>query len=67
MPENHSMKAVDGDATHDEVLILARVDKAKAIITTLPNDAENVFISLTARGLNGSVLIIHQRKNQLKW
>lgn len=58
MPENHSMKAVDGDATHDEILSLAGVDKAKAIITTLPNDAENVFITLTARGLNEEILII---------
>ncbi len=58
MPENHSIKAVDGDATHDEILTLAGVEKAKAIITTLPNDAENVFIALTARELNGSILII---------
>lgn len=49
---------VEGDATKDEVLIDAGIDRAKAIITTLPDDAANVFVVLTARGLNPQLKII---------
>ena len=43
---------VDGDATKDEVLRLARIEAAKGLITTLGDDAQNLFIVLSARTLN---------------
>lgn len=49
---------VIGDATHDEVLIKAGIKNAKALITTLPEDADNLFVVLTARGINPSIKII---------
>jgi voltage-gated potassium channel len=49
---------IEGNATQDEVLLEAGIDRAKAIITTLPSDADNVFVSLTARGINSKLLII---------
>jgi voltage-gated potassium channel len=50
--------AVLGNATEDEVISDAGVDRAKTLITTLPNDAENVFITLTARNFNPLLQII---------
>ena len=47
-----------GDATVDDVLLSAGIKRASTIITTLPRDAENVFISLTARELNPGINII---------
>lgn len=47
-----------GDATQDEVLQKAGIARAKAVITTLPKDADNVFVVLTARELNKTVRII---------
>ncbi len=47
-----------GDATQDEVLKQAGIERAKAIITTLPKDADNVFVTLTARELNSNIQII---------
>lgn len=47
-----------GDATQDEILIKAGIMKAKALITTLPADAANVFIVLSARNLNPNLTII---------
>ncbi|MBB4822865.1 voltage-gated potassium channel [Sporosarcina luteola] len=41
-----------GDPTDKEMLVKARVDKARALIAALPNDADNVFITLTAKSLN---------------
>jgi voltage-gated potassium channel len=49
---------VHGDATEDELLLAAGVHRAKALITGLPTDAANVFITLTARNLNRDLQII---------
>jgi len=49
---------VEGDATHDEVLIRAGIKEADALITTLPNDADNLFVVLTARVNNPKIKII---------
>jgi voltage-gated potassium channel len=49
---------IEGDATKDEILIQAGIDRAKAIITALPNDAANVFVVLTARDRNSGLKII---------
>jgi voltage-gated potassium channel len=51
-------KTVLGDATQDEVLYKAGIERAKAIITALPKDADNVFVTLTARELNPHIRII---------
>jgi voltage-gated potassium channel len=47
-----------GDATLDETLKEARIEHAAAIVITLPKDAENVFITLTARELNPRIFIV---------
>lgn len=49
---------LEGDATLDDVLLKAGILKAKALITTLPIDADNLFIVLTARTLNSKLTII---------
>jgi voltage-gated potassium channel len=54
----YSDLVIQGDSTQDEVLIRAGVLKAKALITTLPVDADNVFIVLSARSLNPKLTII---------
>lgn len=54
----YSNLIVSGDSTKDEVLIKAGILKASALITTLPIDADNLFIVLTARNLNPNLTII---------
>ncbi len=49
---------LSGDAIEEKVLKDAQIEKAKTIITTLPSDADNVFITLTARELNPDIKII---------
>lgn len=49
---------IHGNATLDEVLLDAGIKNATTVITALPQDADNVFITLTARELNPSVNII---------
>jgi voltage-gated potassium channel len=47
-----------GDTTSDEVLAKAKIDKAIAIITCLPKDADNLYVVLSARELNEKIKII---------
>lgn len=47
-----------GDATKDEALLEAGINNARAIIITLPVDADNLFVVLTAKQLNPKVTII---------
>lgn len=49
---------LQGDATQDSVLERAGVHKAKALITTMPSDADNTFVVLTARHMNPDLTII---------
>jgi voltage-gated potassium channel len=46
------------DATEEDALRAAGVDRASTLVTTLPRDADNVFITLTARNLNPKLVII---------
>ncbi len=47
-----------GDATRDNTLKGAGIERAKGLITVLPGDAENLFVVLSARGLNPNLLIV---------
>jgi voltage-gated potassium channel len=53
-----NIHSVSGDATSDLVLIQAGVERASALITALPKDADNVFVALSARALNPNLKII---------
>ncbi|SMD33193.1 voltage-gated potassium channel [Reichenbachiella faecimaris] len=57
-------KFILGDPTQEEVLEEAGIGKAKALITTLPSDAENVFLTLTAKELNPEVRIISRASEE---
>ncbi|MGZ3865253.1 MAG: potassium channel family protein [Bacteroidia bacterium] len=58
MQHQYSDLVVNADATLDETLIKSGIMRAKALITTLPVDADNLFIVLTARNLNPELSII---------
>ncbi len=49
---------VEGDATQDEVLAEAGIKRAAALVITLPHDADNLFITLSARQVNAHLRII---------
>ncbi len=49
---------VTGDATDEKVLREAGFEKARVIVSVMPNDAENVFITLTARQTCANITII---------
>jgi voltage-gated potassium channel len=49
---------IEGDASEDEVLKKAGIDKAQYLITAMPDDAANLFVVLSARQLNHKLFII---------
>lgn len=55
---------VEGDATEDETLELAGIHKAGALITTLPIDADNLYVVLTARSLHADLQIISRASHE---
>ncbi len=55
---NEEYLHIRGDATEDETLLRAGIMKAKGLISVVTSDTENVYITLTARGLNPDLYIL---------
>ncbi|TPN81762.1 potassium channel family protein [Aquimarina algicola] len=56
--QNEKIFFLKGNATEDEVLIKSGIKKADHLICTLPEDADNLFIVLSARQINKKLKII---------
>ena len=57
--------ALEGDATSDEVLRHAGVERARALVTVAASDADNLFITLSARLLNDKLFIVARAEGEL--
>jgi voltage-gated potassium channel len=49
---------INGDATNEEVLVEAEIERAKGLISVLSTDSDNVYVVLTARSLNPHLFIV---------
>lgn len=49
---------IQGDATDDENLMAAGIERAAGIIISLPSDKDTLYVTMTARMLNKSIRII---------
>jgi voltage-gated potassium channel len=56
--------AVVGDATSDEVLQRAGVTRATSLVTTAASDADNLYITMSARLLNADLVIVARAENE---
>ena len=54
--EEHQV--VVGDATDDDVLVQAGLERAKTLVIALDSDVDNLFIAFTARSINPDVFIV---------
>jgi len=54
----HDYIAVVGNAANENMLKQAGIDTARGLVAAVNSDAENVFIVLTARGLNPTIQIV---------
>ncbi len=55
--------AIVGDPNQDEVLSELGIEQAAGIICALPDDAYNLFITLTARSVNPEIKIVSRAEN----
>lgn len=62
--DDKSLHVIEGDATQDEILEKANIKSARALVTTLPIDADNLYVVLTARALNPDLEIISRASNE---
>jgi voltage-gated potassium channel len=58
LEEKGDMLLLEGDATKDEVLKEAGIERARGLISVLPTDAENLFVVLSARELSPDLFIV---------
>jgi len=53
-----NIPSFQGDATREDMLIQAGIEKAEFLLSRLSSDAENVYVSMTAKKLNPAIRII---------
>ena len=51
------MLAVAADSTHDETLRLVGIERARGLVAALATDADNLFVLLSAKGLNPGIYV----------
>jgi voltage-gated potassium channel len=55
---------VNGDATNDETLRKAGIESAKCLVAAVASDADNLYITLTARELNTDLYILSRATDE---
>ncbi|MBW2063643.1 MAG: potassium channel protein [Deltaproteobacteria bacterium] len=56
--ENEGFTYIHGDATSEDVLMRAGIERAKGLVSVVASDADNLFITMSARGLNPKLFIL---------
>lgn len=56
--ESRDIPYIIDDATNEDVLIEAGVERAKGLVAALPSDADNTFIAMSGRSLNSGLFIL---------
>ncbi|WP_439151647.1 potassium channel family protein [Winogradskyella sp.] len=58
---------VCGNANEDDTLFEAGVERASVLISALPSDADNLFVVLSARQINGEMTIISRASQETSY
>jgi voltage-gated potassium channel len=53
-----------GDATHDDTLRAAGIERADALVAALADDASNLFVTLSGRTLNANLFIVARARQE---
>ncbi len=62
--EEKGFNVLFADATMDETLLLAGVKNCRSLVVTLPNDAANLYVVLSAKALNNTCRLIARAANE---
>lgn len=61
---NEGVMVIQGDAKRHDVLLSAGIERARGICIVIDNDADNLYITVTARSLNSNAKIITRAGQQ---
>jgi voltage-gated potassium channel len=53
-----------GDATDEDLLLRAGLERAKGVIAALPDDADNIMIAITTRDINLDTIVVARASNE---
>ena len=59
-----NLSVVEGDATRDEILIEAGVERASGLVSALPSDSDNLFLCITVKELNKDLEIVTRASSE---
>ena len=62
--ESDGYLVLKGDATNEEVLKTAGIERARGIVCAVSSDPENLYITLTARDLNRDIYIVSRANEE---
>ena len=62
--EQQDIPYIIDDATSEDVLVEAGIERAKGLISVVLSDADNLFITMTARGLNPGLFILARAEEE---
>ncbi len=65
--EDDDLPFIFGNANEDETLIEAGIERADTLISALPNDADNLFVVLSARQINSTMNIISRASQETSY
>jgi voltage-gated potassium channel len=57
LAETHDFLSLHGDATDDDVLIRAGIERAKGLVACLSRDQDNLFVVISAKNLNPALRV----------
>lgn len=65
--QNEDIPFIIGNANEDETLLQAGIERASTLICALPNDADNLFVVLSARQINNGLSIISRASQETSY
>ncbi len=65
--QTEEIRFIEGNANEDEVLMQAGIERAKTLITALPDDADNLFVVLSARQINSGLHIVSRASQETSY
>lgn len=65
--QSETVSFVHGNSNEDEILMQAGIERASTLISALPNDADNLFVVLSARQINKGMKIISRASQETSY
>ena len=56
--QEHNWLCLKGDASNDETLLEAGIERARGLFAALDTDSENVYVTLSAKSLNPEIFVV---------